>query len=109
MVITAEDELITGSGGLTTKIYQDETVYVLTGDGEIKPYLKLTRKIVDRLSYDREKMKDKLLDRKILETYFPEPGYSSMKKFAEENDLEFGVKEDLITILNHYCEVMGIN
>lgn len=96
-----------GGGTVVTKIRQTETVYILTPEGEIKPYLKLTRKVVDRVLLDKNKMKDKVLDADLLEKYFLEPGYSSMITYAEERKLDLEDKEDLIKILEHYSLVMN--
>lgn len=89
-----------------TIITQTETVYIMNPAGEIKPYLRLTRKIVDRKLYDRSRIKRKILDNDLLKEYFVEPGYSKMIRYAEENDLDFEVKEDLLRLLEYYQEVM---
>lgn len=95
-----------GSGitSTTMKIYQTETIYFLSTSGLIEPYLKLTRKVVDGQLYDREKMKRKFVDDELMAKYFKEPGRTRMIKFAEENNLQFDRKEDLIKIIAVYSD-----
>jgi hypothetical protein len=94
-------------GGTTTKINQTETVYIMNSTGEIKPYLNITRKVVDRTLYDRSKIKNKIIDDSLLKEYFVEPGYSKMIQYAEGKNLNFDVKEDLLLILEYYQDVMN--
>jgi hypothetical protein len=88
-------------------VTQTETVYILTTEGELKPYMKLIRKLIDRPLFDSETIKDRVLDKDILEAYFIEPGYSSMLTFAKQNQLEFENKEQFIKIIQHYQMVMS--
>jgi hypothetical protein len=97
---------IGGGGSATTIALQDETVYFLSETGDIEPYLKVTKKVVGKehgLLGDRpskEKTKKQLLDFGLLKKYFGEDGLMAMLRYAEENQLMFDVKEDLIKILN---------
>ncbi|HEY9048742.1 MAG TPA: hypothetical protein VIN08_22715 [Ohtaekwangia sp.] len=91
--------VVGGTGGTVTKITQTETIYFLGSKGEIEPYLKLMRKIVDRTLYDRKKTKQKILDDDILRKYFNESEISNMIDYSEKNNLHFDNKEEFIKIL----------
>ena len=93
---------ITVDGGTTTHINHTETVYILDETGELKPYLEITRKVVDRLWYDRTRMKSKVIDEDVFKSHFTEPGYSKMLQYAKAENLEFTIKEDLLKILEYY-------
>ena len=89
-------------GGMTTKINQTETVYFLTPEGVIKPYLKVTRKVVDRTIFDNTTTSSKKIDKDLLEEFIPQAKYEMLLKYADDNDLRFGLKEDLIKIFEYY-------
>jgi len=96
-------------GGTITKINQTETVYIMNPSGELKPYLTITRKVVDRsLFYDRSVTKNKIINDDLLKEYFVEPGYSKMIQYASEKKLNFDVKEDLLQILEYYKQIMNL-
>jgi hypothetical protein len=85
------------SGGqiTTTVISQTETIFFLSENGDIEPYIQVIRKVVNR-----ERKKSKFVDRDVIEKYFTASELESMHKFAEEKDLDFRVKDDFITILD---------
>jgi hypothetical protein len=89
-------------GGMQTFANQTETVFFLTPEGEIRPYMKVIRKVADRLLYDRSKIKHKLIDDDLIEEFIPKEKYEQLRVYAKKNDLEFGIKEDLIKIFEYY-------
>jgi hypothetical protein len=89
-----------GYSSSTVEISQLETIYFMNERGGIEPYFQVTRKVVDRAWYDREKKKNKFVDRHVIEKYFSEDELDAMKDFAEKNDLAFQVKDDFIKILD---------
>jgi hypothetical protein len=102
--------VITSGAIVNTKlqITQTETIYFMNAEGALEPYVTVTRKIVDREYrdfvymddlFDRSKMKRKFVDKDLLEKYFTLSQIESMEKFAEENELDFKVKDDLRKIL----------
>lgn len=90
--------------GMKTNVHlrQTETVYFLSPDGDIDPYLQTMRKVEDHLLYDVDMDKNKILDKDLIEKYFSKDEYKSMEKFAEDNKLKFKFKQDLVKILD-YC------
>jgi hypothetical protein len=103
--------IASSNGPTTTKMYYSQTVFILTPSGDLKPYVKLIHKIVDKdrgfwsdadRELTREKFKSKILDNDLLEKHFPEPGYSHMMDFVAENRLDLETKEDLIKALEYY-------
>ena len=91
--------------GKQTEIAQTETVYFLNANGDIEPYLKVVRTVIDRQYMDREKTKNKIVDKDLIEKYFKKEEIDLMRGFAERNELEFRVKNDLIRILNYCLEI----
>jgi hypothetical protein len=74
---------------------QTETIYFLSEDGSIEPYIQVIRKVANR-----ERKTNKFVDRDVIEKYFTADELESMRAFAEEKDLDFRVKDDFITILD---------
>jgi hypothetical protein len=85
----------------TTRVSQEETVYFMGSDGAIEPYLKVTRKLVERTFYDREKTSKKILNDDLLRKFFTEKEIDAMQKFSDKHQLTFESKEDLVKILNN--------
>lgn len=79
-----------------TIISQTETIYFLSENGAIEPYIQVIRKVINR-----ERKKNKFVDRDVIENYFTEAELESMRKFAEEQSLDFRVKDDFIAILDY--------
>lgn len=98
--------LLEGTATTSTKIILTESVFVLTSDGDIKPYLKLIRYIHDKTMFDIDKTKRKIVDRKLHKAYFIEPGYSKMLEYIKREDLDMEDKEDFIKALSYYKDVM---
>lgn len=90
-----------GSSGKIT-VSQTETVYFIDASGSLYPYMQVIRKIVDRDLYDRSKLKNKVIDKGLTARYFKEPAYSRMLKYADENKLDIGVKDDFVKLLDYY-------
>ncbi len=82
-----------------------ETVYILTRDGEIAPYLRLGERMADGGLFDSEKKKKKSVNR-VLSEYFAEPGLSRMMDYAERESLNVTEKEDFIKALTYYKQLM---
>jgi hypothetical protein len=85
-----------GYSSTVTIISQTETIYFLSENGAIEPYIQVIRKVVNR-----ERKKNKFVDRDVIEKYFTEAELESMRKFAEEQNLDFRVKDDFIAILDY--------
>ena len=86
-------------------IRQKETIYFMNESGQIEPYLQVTRKVVDRAMYDRDKKKKRVLDGDVIQRYFTPTELQAMDKFADEKELDFEVKEELLQILD-YADVL---
>jgi hypothetical protein len=43
------------------------------------------------------------MNKDLVEKYFSKEEHTAMKEFAEKNDLDFTIKDDLLTILD-FCE-----
>lgn len=79
----------------TTLISQTETIYFLDESGAIEPYIQVIRKVVNK-----ERKKNKFVDRDVIEKYFTADELESMRDFAEKNALDFKVKDDFVMILD---------
>jgi hypothetical protein len=95
--------------GKSVRVSQVETVFVLTKSEEIKPYLQVTRKVVERIERLKDKYKQKIIDKKVLKEYFPEPWSSKMNDFANEDNLDSGTKEDYVKLLEYYASIRPKN
>lgn len=100
---------ITGVEELTTTVRLNETVYILLPSGDLKPYLKVSRKHIDRTFFnkllDTDRTSTQVVDNNLLKDYFPEPGYSKMIKYAQDSHLFLDDKEDLIKVLEYYKSI----
>ena len=98
------------SGGteIVTEITQTETIYFMNPKGDIKPYLKIIDKDVDRFMFDSSTTKNKLVDEELLEQYAGSH-YAALKSYAKENKLSFKRKKDLLEILEHYGQLLSKN
>jgi len=97
---------VKGKHGTKTVVRQTETIYFMDADGTIHPYMKVTRKMADHDFYDRTRFKNKLVDENLVKKYLKEPGYSQMIKYADENELDLGVKDDFIKALDYYEQLI---
>lgn len=93
---------VTVGDGTVTKVNQTETVFIMNDAGEIEPYLEIRRKVVDGMLFDRKNVDGEIVDYKLLKKYLAEPGYSRMVQYANDQGLNFYIKEDLLQILEYY-------
>jgi hypothetical protein len=87
------------------KMTQNETVFFLTPEMQLKPYLKIIEDETDWLvdvHYKANKILDKDLFKQFTGSYYPK-----LEVFAKENDLSFKRKKDIVTILIKYKEIAG--
>jgi hypothetical protein len=87
-------------------ISQKEVIYFMSESGEIKPYLEVTNKEIDKAIFDRSVTKEKKLDRDEIVKKLTGVHYEELKKYAHENDLDFKSKEGLLKILDYYGELI---
>lgn len=80
---------------------QTETIYITDDKGEWNPYCK-------QFMYDGTsgKGKGKMIDKKLLERYIPHAHYTQLQKYARAHKLQFKHKQDLLTILDYYEELL---
>jgi hypothetical protein len=88
------------------KVKQTETIYFMDANGAPQAYMKVIRKMVDRELYDRTKFKNKLVDEDLIKKYLKEPSYAQMVKYADDNELDLGVKDDFIKALDYYEQLI---
>ena len=86
-----------------TEIIQTETIFFLDDKGNVEPYIQVLNIVVDRVWYEREKKKNKYVDKDVITKYFTKEEMVKMEEYADKNDLTFRVKDDLVKILS-YCE-----
>ena len=90
-----------------TKVaYQTETIFIVNESGEIEPYLELQEKETEGVFVDTRSNRKKYIDRNLIKKYTG-AYYEALESFADSNDLDFNVKEDLIKILNQYKVLLG--
>lgn len=87
--------------GYPSTVSHTETLFVLSKNGLIKPYLQIIEKDVDGMFYDRSISKNIILDNDALKIN-TSPYYNKLQSFAKQNDLSFDHKNDLIAILKYY-------
>lgn len=88
------------------EISQVETIYFMNTTGDIKPYLEIVERDIDGWAFDRNKTKNKIVDKHLLEEYAGKD-FEALEDFAKKNDLSFKSKEDLLKIMDHYKELVG--
>ena len=90
-----------------TKVaYQTETIFIVNESGEIERYLELREKETEGVFVDARSNRKKYIDRNLIKEYTGEL-YAALESFADSNELDFGVKEDLIKILAQYKVLLG--
>lgn len=95
-----------------TEVTQEETVYILEGDGTIKPYLQFkyredgTRSLIT--GKDR-KTKTKIKDKDLLADFVGQAAYEKIVAYAETQKLSFKKKDDFLAILNYYDSIKDEN
>lgn len=83
-------------------VSQTETVYIMDQSGEIKPYFKTINRDSSNKRFLSEKTSNKMIEDDLLISYITEATYKELELYAEENDLEFKIKEDFLRILDYY-------
>jgi len=94
-----------GAAYPVTEVSQTETIYIMDAGGEIKPYIKITEKEIDRMVFDSSKTKNRMLNEYLLKKY-TQPYYEKLAAYARENKLSFKRKTDLLTLLDYYKELV---
>lgn len=90
--------------GRQTNISQIETLFIMTPNGDVYPYLKITEKEIDATIFDRSKTQNRILDEDALRK-FTSPYYNELLTYAKNNSLSFKEKDDVIKILQHYAKL----
>jgi hypothetical protein len=90
-----------------TVVSQIETVYLMGLDGEIEAYFK--NKVEQNgmrsiFTGKDDRVKNKILDRDLLEKYTGAELYAKLTAYANENDLKFRTQDDLLKILDYHKE-----
>jgi hypothetical protein len=96
------------SGGMyttRTEVYQTETLYFMSEQGDIRPYVQIVEKDIETLFGDRKRSKNRFIDKDLLESYTG-AYYGQVTAFAEKNGLSFKIKNDLLKILDAYAEMI---
>jgi hypothetical protein len=92
-----------------TTFSQTETIYFMNaGSGEIKPYLEITNKEIDKTLFDRSVIKEKIIDKEVFK-FFMGTYYEDIKKFASDHELDFKNKEDVLQLFEHYEKLTNQN
>jgi len=99
-----------GSGQHTTSssyvnISQQETIYVLSGTGDITPIIEITFKLSEGRLIDRKRTKNKLVNKEILEKSMGET-FPEVVAYARQNRLSFDDLDHLMLILNYYEDLV---
>jgi len=97
--------MVFGSSSSANEISQTETIYFMSPDGKIDPYVKTIERDVDWV-IDYSRTKNRYLDEGLLKVY-TQSEYDSLVKFAKDNKLDFSRKNDLIKVLEQYQELTG--
>lgn len=89
---------------------QVEILYLIDGNGDINPYLIITNEELPRnfTSNTKSKTKSKIVGEDYLKN-LTGPHYDALKTYAREFKLDFGIKEELIRILDHYDHLLSKN
>jgi hypothetical protein len=97
----------TMTGSDHTKVaFQKETIFIMNNTGAIEPYLELREKEIEGIFLDTRSHRKKYIDRNLLKDYTGTM-YPDLEAFADNNSLDFNVKEDLIKILAHYKDLLN--
>ena len=90
--------------GFPSTISLTETLFVMSSDGHVHPYLQIVDKDVDGVLFDRSSTKNRILDEEAIKNSTG-PRYKKLTAFAKENDLHFDEKNELLKILSHYQQL----
>lgn len=92
--------------GSTAQVSQTEIVYFMNAEGKIEPYIEVVEKESDGFLVDKSRTTNKMIDKDLLEKYTGEL-YPKLRQYAEENNLKFKRKSDLMRILDYYAAMVG--
>jgi len=91
-------------------VSQTETIYLMKLSGEIKPYFKIVDSEDGQKSLifagNDTKTKNKMIDRDLLEEFITPSQYEKLTQFAREHNLSFKKKDEFLTILGYYDELI---
>ena len=82
-------------------VTQTHTLYFLGDENKIQPYLQVIHKMVDKVMFDRDRYKNKILDKEILEQQLGGK-LSAVEKYAKEQKLELDEEEDFLKIMDYW-------
>ena len=89
-------------------VSQEETIYLMNAQGEIKPYFKIVNEeSTGMLASGDVKTKNKMVDDDLLIEFVTEPVYEKLRTFAKQNNLSFKRKDDFLKILDYYDSIRG--
>lgn len=89
----------------TTEVEQTETIYFMDINNNISPYVKIVERDIDGL-FSRHRTKNKFIAEELFQIYAGDD-FQQLVRFADENDLSFKSKKDLIRILDHYEQLLS--
>lgn len=87
--------------GYPSTISYTERIFLISRQGELRPYLEITEKEVDGLFHDKTISKNKVLDDQLLKK-FTGSKYKNLVEYAELNNHDLGQKKGLIATLQFY-------
>ncbi len=91
--------------GYPSTISYTETIFFLSRDGELRPFLEITEKEIDGMFADRSVVKNTILDADLLEK-FTGSHYRTLMQFSRKKNLDLKNKEDLIALMTHYRDII---
>ena len=86
---------------------QTETIYFMSQQGVIEPYLELEVTQTNGLFNERVRNKRKVVDDDLPKKYFGEKNYAKILSFAKENKLRLSRKEDFLRVIDYYREIVS--
>jgi hypothetical protein len=87
--------------GYPSTISYTERIFLISREGELRPYLEITEKEIDGLFHDRTISKNKILDDQLLKQ-FTGSKYKDLVKYATINKHDLSQKKGLIATLQFY-------
>ena len=90
--------------GYPSTISHTETLFLMSKDGEVRPFLEIKEKEIDGMFFDRSVVKNRLIDEDAFKR-FTGSHYHALMTFAKDNDIELKQKQGIIAVLEHYREL----
>lgn len=78
-----------------------ETIFLMSKQGVIKPYLEITEKDLGRKTSSKIKVSSRILDKQLLQE-FTGSLYPSLEKYANEQGLDLKSKQGFLQALEHF-------